>query len=98
MSSVSSIIETDTSDDTSVNFSVSENQNSILDLHHQIRDFVYIPNDTPRTRVVPFIMSPLSPRPISPPDTSDTLPPNIRHNISRISSPFVADVEDDHLE
>lgn len=101
MSSVSSIIDADSSD-TSMNFSVSENQNSNLDLHHQIRDFVYIPNDTPRTRAVPFIMSPIpiSPRPFSPPDLSHTLPSNNPTSETRTSPPLLvaANVEDDHIE
>lgn len=101
MSSVSSIVDADSSDDdVTMHFSVSENQSSNLDLHHQISDYVFIPRDTPRTRAVPFMSpTPESPRPISPPDLSHTSPLNNPINRTRTSPPLlVAANIGDHLE
>jgi len=77
-----------------MNFSVSENQNSIGD--DENRDNLDVLNETPRVRVVPFIMSPIpfSQRTESPPNTADT--PTTSTNNNNVPIPFDEDDDDNH--
>lgn len=91
MSSLSSHNDADSDvggDDRSTNFSVSETPNSNAD--EENRDTLDLSNETPRTRVVPFIMSPtpLSPRTDSPPDLLEIPATSINNSVST-ALPFV---------
>ncbi|XP_060865356.1 uncharacterized protein LOC132941357 isoform X1 [Metopolophium dirhodum] len=83
ISSVSSHNDEDSGDDRgSSHFSASENHNTNAD--EENRDGTLdVSNETPRTRVVPFIMSPtpLSPSPESPPDTPEIPATRINNNL-----------------
>lgn len=76
-------------DDRSINFSISGTP--ILNVDEENMDAVDVTNETPRTRVVPIIMSPipLSPQTDSPSSTSAS---NQNNNVS---SPFVFIDNDD---
>lgn len=98
ISSVSSINDADTGDDVSITHNTTYGFNHlpiITNVQNEIRDYVFIP-DPPRTRVVPFIMSPipLSPQTDSPPDTSNTLATSLNNDVSR-ASPFIDNNADD---
>lgn len=86
ISSVSSHNDADSGDDRRfTQFSPSENQNS--QHSNADEDNIDTSNETPRTRVVPFIMSPMPiPIPFSPqtdpPDPLDTPSTSVNNNIS----------------
>jgi len=88
--------DADSGDDRrSINFSVSEHQDSIGD--EENRDSLDVPNETPRIRVVPFVMSPIpfSPQTDSPQNATDTPTTSINNNVSTAPTSFVDDEEDD---
>jgi len=74
----------------SAHFSASDNLNSTVDEENRVT--FEVSNETPRTRVVPFIMSPM---PLSPqaPAPAETLVANVNNNVS-IASPFVEHDDD----
>lgn len=97
MSSLSSSQnDTDSGDDRS-NFSISENQNSVVD--EENRDGLDVLNETPRIRVVPFIMSPMpfSPRMDSPPNiAADTPTTSANNNAPPASVSSLGDDDSSH--
>jgi len=99
-SSVSSSSDADSGDERgSSHFSASENHNTNAD--EENRDGTLdVSNETPRTRVVPFIMSPtpFSPPPESPPDTPEIPATRINNNLEDASSTLLIVNNDDNRD
>ncbi|XP_022173584.1 uncharacterized protein LOC111036019 isoform X2 [Myzus persicae] len=100
ISSVSSHNDADSGDERgSSHFSVSENHNTNAD--EENRDGTLdVSNETPRTRVVPFIMSPtpFSPPPESPPDTPEIPVTRINNDLLDATRPLplIINTDDNH--
>ncbi|CAH1720280.1 unnamed protein product [Aphis gossypii] len=96
ISSISSQNDADSGDDRgSSHFSISENHNSNAD--EENRDGTLdVSNETPRTRAVPFIMSPtsFSPSPESPPDTPEIPATRVNDNLPGVPRAIPLNVHD----
>lgn len=81
MSSMLSRNDADSDDQRSTNFSITDNLNANVDEENQ--ETLDLSNEIPRTRVVPFIMSPipLSPQTDTPPELLE-IPTTINNNVS----------------
>lgn len=98
MSSVSSHNDVDSGDDQrSVDISSSVNNESNEE-EEENRDTLETANETPRTRAVPFIASPIHFSPIteSQPEGPETPAASINNNVSRTLSLLDNDDDEDH--
>lgn len=93
LSSVSSRNDVDSADDDrSVNFSISGTP--VLNVDEENLDAIDINNETPRTRVVPFIMSPI---PLSPQtDSPSNTPASNQNNNASTQFEFIDRDDENH--